>query len=79
MAAVVELKEGRRNDLLDRLRGDSKFATVADSFDEIMNPKAFVGRAPQQVSDFILRKVRPLLDKYGAAASPSGGEGDIRV
>ncbi len=79
MAAVVELKEGRVNDLLERLGSDPRFAPVAESFDEIMDPKAFVGRAPEQVVEFILGKVRPLLMKYGESARPSVREDDVRV
>ena len=58
--AVKEL--GLDNDLLDRLRNDPAFACVRDDFDTIVDPAKFVGRAPQQVSDFLAEVVTPILD-----------------
>src|SRR5262249_53407063 len=50
--AAAQLKAGaQRNDLLDRLRADPAFASL--HFDKILDPAAFVGRAPQQVQEFL--------------------------
>ncbi len=55
-------EEGGDNDLLDRLKADPIFASVKDRIDELVDPVAFVGRAPQQAADFVANVVLPLLD-----------------
>jgi adenylosuccinate lyase len=63
MAASRRVKEeGLDNDLIDRLRNDPAFAAIKDDFDTIINPSAFIGRAPQQVETFLAEVVRPILD-----------------
>ena len=63
MAASRRVKEeGLDNDLIDRLRNDPAFAAIKDDFDSIIDPAAFIGRAPQQVETFLTEVVRPLLD-----------------
>lgn len=44
--------EGRCNDLVERLTGDAYFAPITDKLDKLLDPRAFVGRAPSQVSLF---------------------------
>ncbi len=64
MDAGRQVKEsGLENDLLDRLKADPVFASVKNRIDEIVNPKAFVGRAPEQVDDFISSTVAPLISR----------------
>lgn len=53
---------GRANDLIDRLKKDAAFASV--DIDSLMNPREFIGRAPQQVDDFLAENVGPVLRKY---------------
>ena len=61
--ATEQVKEhGKSNDLLDRLRSDPAFARV--DFDAVTEPRAYVGRAPEQVNDFIASDVVPVLAKY---------------
>lgn len=63
MAAGHAIKsEGAKNDLLDRVRDDEAFADVHDKIDEIVDPSNFVGRAPQQVEEFIKEEVTPILE-----------------
>ena len=63
MAASRRVKEeGLDNDLIDRLRSDPAFAAIRDDFDRIIDPAAFVGRAPRQVEEFLSEVVRPLLE-----------------
>jgi adenylosuccinate lyase len=71
-------EEGGDNDLLERLKKDSHFAVIADKIDDLVNPVEFVGRAPQQVEDFVNGKIKPLLDKYSEEMSGAEGE-DINV
>ncbi|MCA9252848.1 MAG: adenylosuccinate lyase [Phycisphaerales bacterium] len=62
-AASAQVKQhGQANDLIERLKGDQHFAGVA--FDKVMNPKAYVGRAPQQVDEFISKIVTPIRKRY---------------
>lgn len=62
-AVLGELKQGKEsNDLLDRLRRDSAFAGL--DFTSIVQPAPFVGRAPQQVDEFIAREIEPLRQRY---------------
>ncbi len=63
-AAAKQVKqEGASNDLMQRLAADPAFANV--SWDEALDPMAFVGRAPQQVDEFVAEVVQPLLAQYG--------------
>ena len=65
MEAGREVKEnGKQNDLLDRIKADPEFAIIADEIDNIVNPDEFIGRAPEQVVEFLDREVKPLLKKY---------------
>jgi len=62
-AAALQVKKfGRPNDLVGRLRADVAFAKI--DFDKILNPDAYVGRAPQQVDEFIRDVVAPVRKKY---------------
>jgi adenylosuccinate lyase len=63
LAAAEQVKEfGKRNDLIDRLKADDAFAKV--DFKNVLDPKAYVGRAPQQVDEFIKNIVTPIRRKY---------------
>lgn len=65
MAAGAVVKgEGKPNDLLERIRGDDLFATVRDRLDDLVDPKLFVGRAPQQVDEFLREELDPVLEKH---------------
>ena len=62
-AAAQQVKMlGKPNDLIHRLKKDKAFASV--DLDAIAKPEAFIGRAPQQVDEFIQDKVNPVLQKY---------------
>ena len=60
-AAQVVKAEGGDNDLIARLKADPAFAAVADTIDQKLDPKNFVGRAPQQVAEFLKEDVEPAL------------------
>ena len=60
-AAAYEVKaEGRPNDLMQRIADDPAFKGI--KLDELLEPIEFVGRAPQQVDDFIAEVVQPILN-----------------
>lgn len=63
-AGHVVKKEGKDNDLVDRIKGDPYFAPILDDIERLLDPKTFVGRAPQQVDEFLAQEVKPILLKY---------------
>ncbi|MCU0979196.1 MAG: adenylosuccinate lyase [Pirellulaceae bacterium] len=70
--AAVKL-EGRSNDLIERLAADEAFAGV--DWQAAMNPALFVGRAPQQVDEFVEQVVAPIQRRYG----PELLQAEVRV
>jgi len=73
-AAAVVKNEGGENDLLERLRNDEAFAAVDIAAES--NARKFVGRAPEQVDEFLAEVVRPLLERY---PDREGGDAELRV
>ncbi|MGH7136174.1 MAG: adenylosuccinate lyase, partial [Pirellulales bacterium] len=73
-AATVVKQEGGVNDLLDRLRGDPAFAKVDVA--AALDPARFVGRAPEQVDEFLREVIAPIRTRYAAALS---GDVDVTV
>jgi adenylosuccinate lyase len=68
MAAARAVKmEGKPNDLLDRLRTDKTFSGV--DLGSVMDPSRYVGRAPQQVEEFVRTVVEPIRARYPEASS----------
>jgi adenylosuccinate lyase len=62
IAAARALKDGApRNDLLERLASDAEFPVALDEMREALDPYSFVGRAPEQVDEFLENVVRPML------------------
>lgn len=65
VAAAQRVKqEGADNDMLERIRSDEAFAAIHDRLDEIVQPDDFIGRAPEQVREFVENDVDPVLDKF---------------
>lgn len=61
-AAQRVKQEGKSNDLLDRLRSDDAFSKL--DFASVINPQHFVGRAPEQVDEFVTEVVEPIRGRY---------------
>jgi adenylosuccinate lyase len=65
-AGTAALKQGApRNDLLERLRADPAFASV--DFEALTTRGNFIGRAPQQVEEFLQQDVAPIRQRYPQA------------
>jgi adenylosuccinate lyase len=63
VAASEAVKQrGEKNDLLHRLKNDPDFASV--DFSQVMDASKFIGRAPQQVDEFIQARIHPLRARY---------------
>ncbi|KAL2100651.1 hypothetical protein ACEWY4_002412 [Coilia grayii] len=63
-AAAVVKQEGGDNDLLARVRADAYFTPILGELDALLDPKTFIGRAPQQVARFLSEEVHPILEPY---------------
>lgn len=75
-AAAREVKEhGRANDLFARLRNDPAFEKV--NLASALDPKQFIGRAPEQVDAFLRDVIEPIRRRFGEE-SRSAAE-DLRV
>ena len=65
MAAGKRVKEeGLDNDLIDRIAADPMFGLTKEEIVAELDPKAYIGRAPQQVEDFIANDVMPRIRPY---------------
>jgi adenylosuccinate lyase len=64
-AAAVVKEQGGQNDLMDRLAADSAFAKV--DLKRALDPGRFVGRAPEQVAEFVRDVVDPIRRQYADA------------
>lgn len=68
--AARAMKDGApRNDMLDRLSADPTFNVSIADMESALDPHRFVGRAPQQVDEFLADVVEPLLSGHIEAAS----------
>ena len=62
MEAAKQVKLfGNANDLIDRIAADSLFGMSFDEIMSVMDAKNYIGRAPQQVEEFINENVFPAL------------------
>ncbi|MCC7323267.1 MAG: adenylosuccinate lyase, partial [Gemmatimonadaceae bacterium] len=69
IAAARAMKdEGVANDMLERLTRDPAFGVAMDDITAALDASRFVGRAPQQVDDFLAEVVDPLLAGLDAPA-----------
>jgi adenylosuccinate lyase len=77
MDAAAEVKQhGRDNDLLDRLAADPAIGMSRAEIDAVLDLRQFVGRAPQQVVEFLADAVDPILARH---ADAGGVASDVRV
>lgn len=61
MESAKAVKErGESNDLIKRIKADPKFAAIKDKIDGILKPENFIGRAAEQVDDFLKDHIDPL-------------------
>jgi adenylosuccinate lyase len=55
--------EGNKNDLIERIASDKVFGLNLEELQAVLEPKNYIGRAPEQVVDFINDYINPLLEK----------------
>ena len=73
-AAAVVKQAGGLNDLIERLQGDAAFKRI--DLAATLDPARFVGRAPEQVDEFVRDVVDPLRQRHAKALE---GEAELRV
>ena len=56
--------EGKDNDLLELIAADPAFNLKLEDLQKTMDPHRYVGRSPQQVTDFLKECVAPVLEAY---------------
>lgn len=73
-AGQVVKGEGKPNDLVERMRQAPFFKSIVDELtdEKLLNPKDFIGRAPQQVERFVKEEVEPAISPYAEYIAQSG-------
>jgi adenylosuccinate lyase len=65
MESARRVKQGDGvNDLLERIAGDPSFGVTLRQLEDMLNPSAYVGRAPEQTDEFLKEQVGPVLERY---------------
>lgn len=67
---------GELNDLVARIKADPFFAPIHVQLGAILDPSRFIGRAPEQVDEFLAEEVEPALARY---AGKLGGSAELNV
>jgi adenylosuccinate lyase len=77
IAAARAVKDGApRNDMLDRLAADPAFGVPLEDLEALADPSRFIGRAAQQVEEFLAEHVEPLLARYAGTETAND---EVRV
>lgn len=63
-AGEVVKEQGLPNDLVSRIAADPAFGLTEDEITAHLDPHAYTGRAPKQVTEFLDGEVKPVLQKY---------------
>jgi adenylosuccinate lyase len=61
-AAKMVKVEGKENDLIERIAYDDLFGLSMGELKSILKPELYVGRAPEQVVEFIAEFVNPIIE-----------------
>jgi len=70
-AAAESIYRGEPNPMRELVAADPTFAQVADRLDQLLDPTRFVGRAPEQVLEFIEGELDPALAPFAEVESLS--------
>lgn len=63
--AARRVKQGDgENDLIERISSDPAFGVTLDELNNMLAPSKFIGRAPEQTTEFLSQHVAPLLQRY---------------
>lgn len=61
-AAGIIKNEGGKNDLIERIAGDKVFDLTLEEIKEMLDPQKFIGRAKEQVEEFLSGEVKKVID-----------------
>jgi adenylosuccinate lyase len=75
-AASEAVHQGLPNPMVERLAADPAFAPVRGRLADLLDPSRYIGRAPQQVDEFLESEVDPLLARHAHLARATG---DVHV
>ncbi len=64
-SAKIVLEEGGANPFLDLVAEDPDVPLDRAELEALLDPQRFVGRAPEQVREFLAEVVQPVLDAAG--------------
>ena len=56
-------EEGKDNDLLELIAADPAFSLSMEDLEKCMVPEKYVGRAPEQVEEYLNEVIRPMLEE----------------
>lgn len=73
-ASAVVKQEGKDNDLIERIKKDKFFEPIWSEIDSLMDPRSFVGRAPEQTVKFVEKEVKLALEPWIGALSEKVSE-----
>ncbi|VDI17646.1 Hypothetical predicted protein [Mytilus galloprovincialis] len=63
-AGNVVKREGKDNDLVERIRRTNYFKPIHQILDTLLDASTFIGRAPKQVDQFLDKEADPHIAKY---------------
>lgn len=55
---------GKENNLIELIKEDEMFNAVKNDLDNILIPKNYIGRAPEQVVEYIENEIEPIISKH---------------
>lgn len=67
-AGNVVKQEGGDNDLVQRIATCNYFQPIHNQIQSLLDPATFIGRAPEQVEEFLQEEVAPILAMYPGVA-----------
>ena len=71
LAAQEAVARGEPNPLVASVAGDAEFRQSAEEIEAVLEPRRFVGRAPEQTREFLAEQVAPRLAGAGVATVES--------
>jgi adenylosuccinate lyase len=74
--AARAIKDGQASPFRELLAQDPVLAPLAKRLDALLDPSLYVGRAPQQVAEYIREEIDPLLQRHSALV---GAASEVKV
>ena len=68
---------GLANNLIDLIAEDPMFGMTREELTAHLEPERYIGRCPEQVTEFLTTEIQPVLEQYADALT--GGEVELKV